>query len=261
LMGEGLQHQDGHSLLLASTIPFCQVYDPSFAYELAAIVKNGLNRMYGDAPEDIFYYITLYNENYQMPVRPTSPTIEADIVQGLYKWQAATGGKHQATILFSGSIQGAARAAATELLEKFDVGVDLWSATSYKVLREEAINTERWNRMHPTDAPRQPLVTRLLSASPNPFSPIVAVTDFMRTVPEQVARFIPGRSFTPLGTDGMGRSDTRESLRRHFEIDMSHIVVTVLHQLALAGTIKTDVVKDAIAAYAIDPEAISPLYL
>ena len=260
LMGEGLQHQDGHSLLLASTVPFCQAYDPAFAYEVAAIVKNGLNRMYGDAPEDIFYYITLYNENYQMPARPVSPVIEADIVQGLYKWQEATGGKHRATILFSGAAQGAARAAAAELLEKYDVGIDLWSATSYKTLREEALEVERWNKLHPLDAPRQPLVTRLLSDTPNPFSPIVAVTDFMRAVPEQVARFIPGRSFTPLGTDGMGRSDTREALRQHFEVNMPHVVVTVLHQLALAGTIKSDVVQAAITAYAINPEGISPLY-
>jgi pyruvate dehydrogenase E1 component len=259
-MGEGLQHQDGHSLLLASTVPFCQAYDPAFAYEVAAIVKNGLNRMYGDAPEDIFYYITLYNENYRMPARPASPVIEAEIVQGLYKWQEATGGKHRATILFSGAAQGAARAAAVELLEKYDVGIDLWSATSYKTLREEALEVERWNRLHPTDMPRQPLVTRLLSDTPNPFSPIVAVTDFMRAVPEQVARFIPGRSFTPLGTDGMGRSDTREALRQHFEVDMPHVVVTVLHQLALAGTIKSEVVQSAITAYAINPEGISPLY-
>ena len=257
LMGEGLQHQDGHSLLLASTVPACQAYDPSFAYEVATIVRQGINRMYGEQPEDIFYYLALYNENYQMPAQSTSTTIESEVMQGLYKWREVEGGKHRATILFSGSAHSAAQLAASELLERYDVGVDLWSATSYKTLREEALEIERWNRLHPGASPRQALVTRLLDGGTGP---IVAVTDFMRMVPEQVARFIPRRSFTPLGTDGMGRSDTRAALRRHFEVDMPHLVVAVLYELSQAGAVKHDVVQNAILHYGVNPEAVNPLY-
>ncbi len=256
LNGEGLQHQDGHSLLLASTVPACQAYDPSFAYEVASIIRQGINKMYGDKPEDIFYYITLYNENYLMPAQGDATTIDAEILQGLYKWREAQGGKHRATILFSGSAHGAAQLAAAELLERYDVGAELWSATSYKALREEALEVERWNRLHPGASPRQALVTRLLDGGSGP---IVAVTDFMRMVPEQVARFIPRRKFTPLGTDGMGRSDTREALRRHFEVDAGHIIVTVLYELSLTGAITTDAVQKAIAHYGINPETINPL--
>ncbi len=256
LMGEGLQHQDGHSLLLASTVPACQAYDPSFAYEVATIIRQGINRMYGDQPEDIFFYLALYNENYPMPAQGASSTIEAEIMQGLYKWRESEGGKHRATILFSGSAHGAAQLASSELLERYDVGVDLWSATSYKSLREEALEIERWNRLHPGASPRQALVTRLLDGGTGP---IVAVTDFMRMVPEQVARFIPHRSFTPLGTDGMGRSDTREALRRHFEVDMPHLVVAVLYELSQAGAIKHEVVQDAIVHYGVNPDALNPL--
>ena len=257
LLGEGLQHQDGHSLVLAGTIPFCQVYDPSFAYEVATIIKHGIERMYGDKPEDVFYYLTLYNENYQMPVRPSSPTIEQDIMNGLYKWSEAKPAQHKATILFSGSAHAAARAAAEELHAHFDVGAELWSATSYKTLREEAVVTERWNRLHPTETPRVPRVTELLSQSSGP---IVAVTDFVRSVPEQIGRYVGDRTFTPLGTDGMGRSDTREALRDHFEVDMPHVVVTVLHELALSGQINKSVVADAISRYGVQTETLGALY-
>ena len=257
LLGEGLQHQDGHSLVLAGTIPFCQVYDPSFAYEVATIIKHGIERMYGDKPEDVFYYLTLYNENYQMPVRPSTPTIEQDIMNGLYKWSEAKPARFKATILFSGSAHAAARAAAEELHTHFDVGAELWSATSYKTLREEAVVTERWNRLHPTETPRVPRVTQLLSQSTGP---IVAVTDFVRSVPEQIGRYVRARTFTPLGTDGMGRSDTREALRDHFEVDMPHVVVTVLHELALSGQIDKSVVADAIARYGIQTETLGALY-
>ena len=257
LLGEGLQHQDGHSLLLASTVPACQAYDPAFAYEVAAIIKDGLHRMYGPNPEDIFYYLTLYNENYVMPPQPQSPTIDTDITQGLYLWSRATGGAHRGTLLFSGSAHSAARAAASELLEHYDVGIDLWSATSYKLLREEGLDCERWNRLHPTQKPKVPLVQRLLGDSQGP---IVAVSDFMRSVPAQVAPYLTGKSLTVLGTDGMGRSDTREALRRHFEVDMPHIVVAVLHQFAVAGDIPASVVADAIVRYGIDPDSVSSLH-
>ena len=257
LMGEGVQHQDGHSLLLASTIPTCQAYDPAFAYEVAAIIQNGLHRMYGDKPEDIFFYITLYNENYQMPVKPETASIDADILGGLYKWQQRAAGKHEASIIFSGSTHLAAREAATELQQNFDVGVDLWSATSYKLLREEAMEVERWNRLHPTSTPKVSRVASLLSDSS---APIVAVSDFMRAIPDQVSRYVTNRPFAVLGTDGMGRSDTREALRRHFEIDAPHIVVSVLYQLALAGSIPSTAVEQAIKKYGLNPESVSALH-
>ena len=257
LHGEGLQHQDGHSLILASTVPACRAYDPAFAYEVATIVREGTHEMYGETQSDVFFYLTLYNENYLMPAMPKSATITQEIMQGLYLWKPAPSAKHRATILFSGSTHTAASVAAAELLEKYGVGCELWSATSYKTLREEAMDAERWSRLHPEQNPRQPLVTRLLNDGDGP---IVAVSDFMRIVPEQVARFVPKRRFTPLGTDGMGRSDTRAALRRHFEIDAPHIVVTVLHNLAQSGAIKSDVVTEAIKRHGLNPEVAFSLH-
>ena len=257
LHGEGLQHQDGHSLILASTVPACRAYDPAFAYEVATIVREGTHEMYGETQSDVFFYLTLYNENYLMPAMPKSATITQEIMQGLYLWKPAPSAKHGATILFSGSTHTAASVAADELLEKYGVGCELWSATSYKTLREEAMDAERWSRLHPEQNPRQPLVTRLLNDGDGP---IVAVSDFMRIVPEQVARFVPKRRFTPLGTDGMGRSDTRAALRRHFEIDAPHIVVTVLHNLAQSGAIKSDVVTEAIKRHGLNPEVAFSLH-
>jgi pyruvate dehydrogenase E1 component len=254
LSGEGLQHQDGHSLLLASTVPVCQAYDPAFAYEVALIVRHGLKRMYGPWPEDVFYYLTLYNENYVMP--PAGDDVEQGVIQGLYRWQVAPDGPTtRASVLFSGAAQGAARLAADELAEHYDVGVELWSATSYKSLREEALSTERWNRLHPGQPPRIPLVTRLLADGAGP---VVAVTDYMKMVPDQIARFLSDRPFRPLGTDGFGRSDTREALRRFFEVDAGHVVVAVLSALAEMGEVKAEAVADAIHRYGIDPEALNP---
>jgi pyruvate dehydrogenase E1 component len=259
LLGEGLQHQDGHSLVLASTVPPVQAYDPAFAYEVAEIVRAGLERMYGgnaaNGDPDVFYYLTLYNENYPMPVAPDMPDLSAQIMRGLYRFAPAPDASRKATLLFSGSAHGAAQAAAAALRERYDVGVELWSATSYKALRENALAAERWNRLHPTQTQRTPLVTELLAGTPGP---IVAVTDFMKIVPEQVARWLPGRNFTPLGTDGMGRSDTREALRRFFEIDEGHVVVAVLQALAGHGLVDTDLVAKAIADYGIDPDGMDP---
>ena len=257
LMGEGLQHQDGHSLVLASTVPACQAYDPAFAYEIAAIVRAGLHRMYGERSEDVFYYLTLYNENYPMPAAPERDGVDEEIVRGLYKFQDAPQADLHATLLFSGSAQGAVRAAAADLLKLYGVGAELWSATSYKALREEALGVERWNRLHPDQLPRVPLVTGLLRQSPGP---IVATTDFMKIVPEQIARFVSGRQFISLGTDGMGRSDTREALRHHFEVDAGHIVVATLSALAATGSLLPAVVTDAISRYNINPEANDPTF-
>jgi pyruvate dehydrogenase E1 component len=229
------------------------VYDPAFAYEVATIVQDGIRRMYGEVPEDRFYYLTLFNENYVMPALPEGA--EDGIIRGAYRFAAAPDGpSRRATILFSGSAYGAAAGAQQLLAEQHDVAAELWSVTSYKGMREEALACERWNRLHPTEAPRTPYVTEALSSAEGPF---VAVTDFMKIVPEQVARWVPG-PFTALGTDGYGRSDTRAALRRHFEVDAAHLVVAVLHSLAGEGGAKPEEVVDAITAYGIDADALDP---
>jgi pyruvate dehydrogenase E1 component len=252
LLGEGLQHQDGHSHLLASTVPTIEAWDPAFAYEMATIIRHGLHQMLVEG-RDVIHYLTLYNENYVMPPLPDGAT--EGVVRGLYRWADAPEGRsHRATILFSGTAQGAARDAQAELAERWDVGVELWSATNYKRLREEALSVERWNRLHPAESPRTPLVTELLGGEGGP---VVAVTDFLKAVPDQVGRWVP-RPFVPLGTDGFGRSDTREKLREFFEVDMPHVVVATLAALAQQGELKPEVVADAIAHYGIDPDRVDP---
>ncbi|GIU83818.1 MAG: hypothetical protein KatS3mg008_0593 [Acidimicrobiales bacterium] len=212
--------------------------------------------MYGENPEDVFFYLTIYNENYEQPPRPAGVT-DADIVSGMYCFEPAPEGVPQmASILFSGSAQGAARRARDELAEVWGVGVDLWSATSYKALREEALTVERWNRLHPDAEPRIPRVTQLLARSKGP---VVAVTDFMKVVPDQIARWLPhGRDLVPLGTDGFGRSDTREALRRFFEVDAAHLVVAVLSTLSRRGEVDPEVALRAIERHGIDTESPDP---
>ena len=258
LTGEGLQHQDGHSLLLASTVPTVEAYDPAFAFEVALIIKAGLERMHGpDTPDhrrDVVYYLTLYNETYPMPQLPDGDGVAEGVVEGMYRWsEAPSGPSARATILFSGTAFGGAEAARDELAERWDVGCDLWSVTSYKRLREDALAAERARRLG-TDPDATPIVTDRLSDAD---APVVAVTDYMCAVPDQVSRWV-GRPYTSLGTDGFGRSDTREALRSFFEVDAGHIVVAVLHQLALAGEVKPDVVADAVAAHDIDPAVTPP---
>ena len=251
LNGEGLQHEDGHTLLMASTNPVCLAYDPAFAYEIATIVREGLRRM-GEEEEDVFYYLTLYNENYPMAVMPEG--IEEGILKGVYPFRTSPGErKHHVQLFGSGSIlQQALR--AQEILQGFDVAADVWSATSYQQLRLEALQVERWNRLHPEEPRRTPYVTQVLE---NAEGPVIAVSDSMKAVPDQIARWVPTR-FMPLGTDGFGRSDTREALRRYFEIDAEHIVVAALASLAESGDIKPELVSEAITRFEIDPERISP---
>ena len=255
LMGEGLQHQDGHSLLLASTIPACQAYDPAFAYEVAALIRHGLTRMYGDNPADIFYYITLYNENILMPPQPKHVS-DADIVNGLYRWSDAPTEEVHASILFSGTAFKAASEASAILRDKYNINTDLWSATSYKSLRDDAMEVERWNRLHPTEAPRESLVQSILGSAS---TPLVAVTDFMRIVSEQIAPYVAPRRFIALGTDGMGRSDTREALRHFFETDAGHVVVAVLTSLIGTHQVTQELVQQAIKDFNIDPDALHSL--
>lgn len=246
LLGEGLQHQDGHSHLLATTVPACCAYDPAFAYELGAIVRSGLHRMYGyGGGEDVFYYITMYNENYRQPRRADFIS-DQHILSGLYQWNHALDGtQQQATVIFSGTAHQAARDAQAQLAEHYEIGVDLLSATSFKAAREEALAVERWNRLHPGEEPRVPMVTQRLAEGRGP---VVAVTDYMTMVPDQIARWVP-RRFIPLGADGFGRSDTREALRRFFETDADSVIAAVLSALAAEGSLDATVAKDAIARY------------
>jgi len=253
LAGEGLQHCDGNSQVLCTTVPNCRAYDPAFAYEMAVIVRDGIERMYGEDPQDCFYYLTLYNENYPMPAMPDG--VEEGIVAGLYRYRSAPRpGRHPAQLLASGALMLAALEAQQLLADEFDVAADVWSATSYKLLREDALSAERWNRLHPAEPPRVAYVTDVLGAASGP---IVAVTDYLKAVPDQIARFVP-QPFIPLGTDGFGLSDTRDALRRHFEVDAGHIVVAVLDGLATQGCLDAAVVAAAITRFEIDPDVADP---
>jgi pyruvate dehydrogenase E1 component len=252
LNGEGLQHEDGHSQLLASAVPNCVAYDPAFAYELADIVRSGLRRMY-EQGEDVFFYITLYNQDYSMPGRPEG--VEEGILKGLYRYRRSDA-KHKlrAQLLGSGPLLLQALRAQEMLAEKWGVAADVWSLTSAQQLRNEALAAERWNRLHPAEKPRVPYVTRALAGAEGP---VVVTSDWVKSVNDMPARWVPNR-FVALGTDGFGRSDTREALRRHFETDAEHVVVATLHALAQDGQVKPEQVVRAIQEYGLDPEAVDP---
>jgi pyruvate dehydrogenase E1 component len=258
LNGEGLQHEDGHSLVLASVIPNIRLYDPAFAYETATIIREGISRMYGAEPQDVFYYLTLYNENYAMPARPDWVT-DDDVTGGLYRFRPApdVGGDGRAplraTILAGGSIMQQALRAQQMLAER-GVAAEVWSALSYQLLRNEALEVDRWNRLHPSQPPRTPRVTELLR-EPAEQGPIVAVSDFITAWPDMISRWVPGGWWRALGTDGFGRSDTREALRRFFEIDAEHIAATTLAELARCGRIDASDAQRQIEELGIDPEA------
>jgi pyruvate dehydrogenase E1 component len=253
LQGEGLQHDDGHSHVLFSVVPCVRSYDPAFAYELAVIVKDGLRAMV-DGDEDVFYYVTLYNENYEMPAMPAG--VEDGIVRGIYRLRHTEGEfAHRAQLLGSGVTVREALRAAGILAERFGVGADVWSVTSYQQLRADALAAERWSRLHPAEPLRAPYVTAQLAGAPGP---VIAVSDYLKAVPEMVARFVP-QGITPLGTDGFGLSDTRAALRRHFEVDAEHIVVATLAALARRGAIPAAQVADAIIGLGIDPDRPDPV--
>jgi pyruvate dehydrogenase E1 component len=259
LNGEGLQHEDGHSLLLASTNPACLAYDPAYAYEVATIVREGLRRMYGDGKkaegEDVFYYLALYNETYPMPAMPEG--VEEGVVRGLYRLAEGPNGQkmHRAHVFGSGPMVQQALRAQQMLAEEHDVSADVWSATSYQQLRADALDSERWNRLHPEEPRREPFVAKTLAGIEGP---VVAVSDSMKAVPDQIARWVT-QPFVSLGTDGFGRSDTRDALRRFFEIDAEHIAVAVLSALADMGEVKPEAVADAIKRYEIDPDRPPPV--
>jgi pyruvate dehydrogenase E1 component len=255
LNGEGLQHEDGHSLLLASTIPTLLTYDPAFAYEIAVIIQDGMKRMYQDG-EEIFYYLTLYNENYVMP--PMPPGVETGILSGLYRFKAGPEGrKHKAHIFASGTIIRSAMQAQETLADRYDVSADVWSATNYKLLRNDALRCQRWNMLHPAEPPKKPHVESVLEKEKGVF---VAVSDFMKIVPDQIAPWVPG-GLTTLGTDGFGRSDTREKLRRFFEVDTECVVIATLFALAQKGQLVRKIVAQAIKDLGVDPEKAFPQIL
>ncbi len=252
LMGEGLQHTDGHSQLLATAMPNVRAYDPAFAYETAVIVREGLRRMF-ERGEDVFYYITLYNENYVQPAMPEG--VEDGILRGMYLYRKGADGRRRVRLLGSGPILLEALRAQELLQDRFDVAADVWSVTSYQLLRNEALECERWARLHPGEQPRRPFVAEKLGAS----GPIVAATDYVKAIPDQIARWV-GQPFRPLGTDGFGRSDTRQALRRHFEVDAESIAVTALHTLAECEQFAPAEVATAIRDLGIDPERVDPRY-
>ncbi len=263
LTGEGLQHNDGHSVLLASANPACVSYDAAWAYELAYIVKDALRRMYGSSPEhpdgeNIFYYLTVYNEPYQQPAEPAdypggTEALERDILRGLYRYADAPPAdqgaeRPRARILASGVALRWALDAQRLLAEDWGVAAEAWSATSWTELRREALDCDEWNLLHPDGEPRVPRVTTALADHPGP---VVAVSDWIRAVPDQIARWV-GAPFSSLGTDGWGFSDTRPAARRFFHVDAESITLAVLTQLARAGEVKPEVLGQAIAKYRLD---------
>jgi pyruvate dehydrogenase E1 component len=252
LSGEGLQHQDGHSHVLASVVPTVRAYDPAFAYEIATIVREGIRRMWIEQ-EDVVYYLTVQNEMYAMPGMPAD--VEEGILRGLYRLEAAEGSASWPRVHLFGSgaiLRGALR--ARQLLAERQVAAAVWSVTSYSELRREALEVERWNRLHPMEQPRMPYVSRLLAGEP---WPVVAATDFMKIVADQVARFMPS-TFHALGTDGFGRSEDRATLRRFFEIDAESITVATLAELARGGRVDPRLAAAAIADFGIDPDRPDP---
>jgi pyruvate dehydrogenase E1 component len=252
LAGEGLQHQDGHSLVLASTVPTCAAYDPAYAYEIAVIVQDGIRRMYKER-EDRFYYLTLYNENYAMPPMPQDLNPEG-ILKGIYRYQAAENGKGKVQLFGSGPILNEALRAQKILADNYKVAADVWSVTSYNELRREALEVQRWNRLHPDQPQRDPY---LVAAVKGAEGPIIAATDYMKVVPGQLAPWLEGRLET-LGTDGFGRSDNREYLRRHFEINAEAIAAAALSRLARDGKFDSKKATAAIAELGMDPERSDP---
>jgi pyruvate dehydrogenase E1 component len=251
MLGEGLQHQDGHSIVLASTVPTCATYDPAFVYELATIVQDGLRRMY-EKGEDLFYYITMYNEDYAMPEMPEG--IREGILRGVYRLRPAAQGKAVAQLFGSGPILNEALRAQQILADKYNVPTDVWSVTSYNELRRDALAVERWNRLHPSQQAKQPYI---LGALDGAVGPIVAATDFMKVVPDQLAPWLLDR-LVSLGTDGFGRSDNREYLRRHFEVSAESIAAAALSRLARDGKFDVKKAEKAFAELGVDTERSDP---
>jgi len=254
LAGEGLQHQDGHSLVNASTVPNCVSYDPTYAYELAVIIQDGLRRMIGEQ-ENVFYYITCMNENYVHPPIPAG--VEDGILRGMYLLDVGKQGQIRPQLMGSGTILREVLGAAELLYKDFGIPADVWSVTSFNELRRDALQTERWNQLHPEETLRQSYLEKCLA---NRQGPYVAATDYMKIVPDQIRRWVPGQYVT-LGTDGFGRSDGRKALRQFFEVDKRYITVATLKALADDGMLDQKTVAQAITEYEIDPDKPDPVTL
>ncbi|EBR0130639.1 pyruvate dehydrogenase (acetyl-transferring), homodimeric type, partial [Salmonella enterica subsp. enterica serovar Ajiobo] len=251
LNGEGLQHEDGHSHIQSLTIPNCLSYDPSFAYEVAVIMQDGLERMYGEAQENIYYYITTLNENYHMPAMPEG--VEEGIRKGIYKLETLTGDKGKVQLLGSGAILRHVREAGQILSSEYGISSDIYSVTSFTELAREGQDCDRWNMLHPSETPRVPYITQVMNDAP-----AVASTDWMKLFAEQVRGYVPADQYRVLGTDGYGRSDSRDNLRHHFEIDAGYVVVAALGELAKRGEVDVKVVEEAIKKFSINPEKVNP---
>jgi pyruvate dehydrogenase E1 component len=252
LAGEGLQHQDGHSHVLGSTIPNCRAYDPTFAYELAVILHEGLLRMVRDQ-ENVFYYVTLLNENYAHPPMPEG--VREGIVRGMYAIRSGKAAKLRVQLLGSGAILREVLAAAELLEADWEVGADVWSCTSLNELRRDGLDCERWNLLHPEETPRQGWVERCLAGRSGP---VIAATDYMRAHADQIRPYIAQR-YKVLGTDGYGRSDTRKRLREFFEVDRHWITLAALKALADDGEVPATTVSAALARYGLDPKKPNPV--
>jgi pyruvate dehydrogenase E1 component len=253
LAGEGLQHQDGNSHVIALTVPNCKAYDPAYAFELAVIIRDGIKRMYFDA-EPVFYYLTVMNEQYEMPPMPDGA--EAGIIKGLYRFRPATDGgkgKARAQLIGSGAILNEV-VKAQQVLEKYGVSADVWSATSYNELYRDAHRVDRWNLLHPGEKPRVPYVHECLGGTDGV---VVAASDYLKSQPDMISRWV-GRPMVTLGTDGFGRSEDRVSLRDFFEVDAKHIVAATLSTLAREKQIDAKVVKQAFKDLAINAEKADP---
>ena len=253
LNGEGLQHEDGHSHLLSSAIPNCISWDPTFAYEVAVIIQDGLRRMYQEQ-EDVFYYLTVMNENYTHPAMPAGA--EAGILKGMYLFSEGAAGKNKLRVQLMGSgvILREVIAAAELLQTDFGVAADVWSCTSFTELRRDGMAVQRWNLLHPEDKPREAFVEQCLKSHAGP---VVAATDYMRIFADQIRPYV-NRRFLVLGTDGYGRSDTREKLRRFFEVNRFYVAVAALKALAEEGVMPAATVTQAIRKYGIDTEKPGP---
>ncbi len=258
LNGEGLQHEDGHSHILSATIPNCVSYDPTFSYEVAVIIQHGLERMYGAKGEDVYYYITLLNENYEHPAMPEGA--EEGIVKGMYLFKAApdnTPKEKRVTLLGSGAILREVIAGAALLERDFGIFADIFSVTSFTELKREADACERWNMLHPMEEAKVPYVTQCLSARGD--SPVIASTDYIRTFAEQIRGYVPTR-YKVLGTDGFGRSDYRRKLRAFFEVDRHFVAVAALKAMSDLQLVPTRKVAEAIDLYRLDPEKSDPMH-
>jgi len=255
LNGEGLQHEDGHSHILAGTIPNCISYDPTFAHEVAVIMQEGMKRMV-ERQENVYYYITLLNENYAQPGLKAGT--EEQIIKGMYLLDEGQGGALRVNLLGSGTILRESIAAQKLLAEEWGVAANVWSCPSFNELTRDGQDADRWNLLHPTETPRVPFVTQQLQAHEGP---VIASTDYMKNYAEQIRAFIPkGRDYKVLGTDGFGRSDFRSKLREHFEINRHYIVVAALKSLADEGKLPLTKVAEAIEKYKLAVDKINPLY-